>query len=88
MSNLNLFEKGTNHMTRRNTELRNGGSEFDASLMSLRPCVGDIVVDDGEFVTVNNGGALQEADWSERNIVSVALDSTFHRHLLTVRSFV
>ncbi len=55
MSNLNLFEKGTNHMTRRNTELRNGGSEFDASLMSLRPCVGDIVVDDGtaeDVVTV------------------------------------
>jgi hypothetical protein len=62
----------------RNTKLRNGRSKFDAALMCLRPCVCDIVEDHRELVTINNGRPLQEADWSERNIVSITLHTSLH----------
>ena len=68
----------TNHISARNTELRNSRSKFGAALMSLSPCVGDVTEDKRKPFRINNGGALQEADGSERNIVCGAPDTTLH----------
>ena len=68
----------THNISARNTELRNRRSKFGAALLSLRPCIGDVTEDNRKAVRVNNGGALQEADGSERNIVCGAPDTTLH----------
>lgn len=62
----------------------NGRSELEAALMGVRPSVGDVTEEERGFVGVNNGGALQEGDGSERDIVCRAPDTTLHHHLPTL----
>jgi len=72
--------KETNHIAGRktDTQLRNGRSEFDAAVVGLLPRVGDVAGDERESVTVNDGGALQKGDRSERNVVGGAADTSLH----------
>jgi len=63
------------------TELRNGRSKFNAALVGLCPCVGNVAEDHRNVATVSHGGTLQEADWSDRNVVRRAPDTSLHRSL-------
>ena len=73
-------ERETNHIEGRKTDtkLRNGRSKFDAALVCLGPRVGNVTGDKRKSVAVNDGGAVQEADWSERNVVGRAPDTSLH----------
>lgn len=72
--------KETNHIAGRktDTELRNGRSEFDAALVGLLPRVGNVAEDERKSVSVDDGGALQEGDRSERNVVGRAAETSLH----------
>lgn len=54
------------------------GSESFASQKGLSPGVVDVTVDNRGSVAVDCGGALQEGDWTERNVVGVAPNRALH----------
>lgn len=66
------------HIATGNTEPSESRSEPDASLVGLSPGILDITVDDGDTVSVNNRRALQEADWSKRDVIGGALEHALH----------
>lgn len=67
------------HISVRNSELGKSRSESGASFKCLSPSVDDVAIHNRWPVSVDYGGALQEADRRKRDVVGRAPDRTLHQ---------
>lgn len=74
----NVWSQHRNHIAGGDAELGERGGDSDAAVTGLAPRVGDRTVDYGSSVGVDDGGSVEEADGSERNVVGRRLDCSLH----------